>query len=151
MPELERLVPTPTQKIEILKLVYTEEAQALRFEVTTAQRLMTYFVTLELALGAWLAANPISGLLWRLVVFGLNATLGIILGRLMVLNYRRRKDVVDAQRGAIEALGLISEGEYLPGRVIHAWRYNASWKLGYLILMGFFCLAQSLPLFLWAK
>lgn len=49
---------TPEQKIDVLKLVYTEEAEALRFEIATAQRLMTYFASLELALGAWVVAVP---------------------------------------------------------------------------------------------
>ena len=38
------------EKIDVLKLVYTEEAEFLRFETTTAQRLVTHFGAIQLAL-----------------------------------------------------------------------------------------------------
>jgi hypothetical protein len=139
---------TPEQKIDVLKLVYTEEAEALRFEVSTAQRLMTYFATLELALGAWIVAAPIADLRSKWLLFGLNVLFSACVAFLIILNYRRRTEVVDAMRGAVEALGLLTEGEYLPGRPIHRWRYNASWKWGYIFLIALFCGAQALPIFL---
>jgi len=45
------------QKVDGWKLLYTEERGNSRFETTSAQKVMTYFGTVELALGAWIVAN----------------------------------------------------------------------------------------------
>jgi hypothetical protein len=138
---------TPEQKIDVLKLVYAEEAEALRFEVATAQRLVTYFVTVELALAAWVVTSSIPDRA-RVVLFVLNACFGVWVGLLVHRNYRRREDIVYALRAAVEALGLADAGEYLPSRPIHDYKYDSSWEWYYIWVIGFFCLAEIVPLFL---
>lgn len=141
---------TPEQKIDVLKLVYTEEGQNLRFETSTAQRLMTYFITVELALGAWVAsAHPFDERA-RWAVFLLNAAFGACIVILIVLNYRRRLEVVMPMRRALAALKLTEVGVYHPDEPIHVWKVNASWRKGYIWLVLLFCAAQALPLFLLA-
>lgn len=137
----------PEQQIEILKLVYTEEGQNLRFETETAQRLMTYFVTLELALGAWIASAGSLDEHARWAIFGLNAVFGLCVAILVRLNYRRRDEVVTPLRRALRALRLAEEGAYLSGEPIHAWEVNVSWQPGYRVLIALFCAAQALPLY----
>jgi hypothetical protein len=138
---------TPEQ-IEVLKLVYTEEGQNLRFETSTAQRLMTYFVTVELALGAWIASAGPLQVPARWTVFLLNLGFGACVAYLIVLNYRRRLEVVMPMRHALEALQLTAVGAYLPDRPIHSWKVNASWRNWYLVLVVLFCTAQAVPMYL---
>ena len=142
-----KLVLNEEQKVDVLKLVYTEEAEALRFEVATAQRLVTYFITVELALAAWAvtASIPIPA---RLVLFVLNAGFGLWVGQLIYLNYRRRDDVVNAMRGAVKALGLAHAGEYLTDGPVHDYKYDSSWEGHYIWVVVFFCVAESVPLLL---
>lgn len=136
------------QKLDVLRLVYSEEGENLRFETSTAQRLMTYFVTVELALGSWAAAAPIEDVLGRSSVFLLNIVFGICVARLIVLNYRRRTEVVTALRRALEGLKLATPEAFIPNRAVHEWKVNASWRNSYLGLILLFCSAQALPLFL---
>ena len=138
---------TSEQKIEILKLVYTEEGQNLRFETSTAQRLMTYFVTVELALGSWVAsADPFDNG-GRIAIFILNLVFGAFVTVLIVLNYRRRLEVVMPMRRALRALQLEERSAYLRDEPIHAWRVKASWRNWYIGMVVLFCAAQALPLF----
>lgn len=138
---------TPDQKIDVLKLVYTEEGQNLRFETTTAQRLMTYFVTVELALGAWIVSAGLLEASARWAIFLFNVAFGACIVILIVLNYQRRLEVVIPMRRALTALGLAEPGVFLAGEAIHAWKLKSSWRNWYIALITLFCTAQALPLF----
>lgn len=138
---------TPEQKIDVLKLVYTEEGQNLRFETATAQRLMTYFVTVELALGAWIVSAGLPDVGARWTIFLLNVAFGACIVVLIVLNYQRRLEVVLPIRRAVAALGLAKPGVFLTDEPIHAWNVKASWRNWYIALVTLFCAAQALPLF----
>lgn len=138
---------TSEQKIEILKLVYTEEGQNLRFETSTAQRLMSYFVTVELGLGAWVASADPFDHRARLAIFVLNLVFGAFIAVLIVLNYSRRLEVVIPMRRALRALQLEERSAYLRDDSIHSWEVNASWRNWYIGLVVLFCAAQALPLF----
>jgi hypothetical protein len=139
---------TPEQQIDVLKLVYSEEGQNLRFETSTAQRLMTYFVTVELALGAWVSSADPFDERGRWAIFLLKFAFGGCIVTLIVLNYRRRLEVVMPMRRALAALRLTEPGVYLQDEPIHAWKVNASWRNWYIGLVALFCVAQALPLFL---
>ena len=143
---------TDEQKIDILKLVYTEEGQNLRFETSTAQNLVRYFVTVELALAAWLTTSgAVTQPLSQGVLFGLNLLFGVCVGVLIWRNYQRRDEVVSPLRNALHALKLDAPDAYLPGSSIHTWEVNASWRNGYLFLIGLFCVAEALPIFFLSK
>ncbi len=139
---------TEEEKVDILKLVYTEEGNNLRFETTTAQNLIRYFITVELAFGAWITGFlNVPDLSHRWILFLLNILFGACVSILVFLNYRRRLEVVNPLRSAVEAMGLTKEGIYLPDTPIHSWKFNASWRNWYFFLIGLFCLAQALPIF----
>ena len=139
---------TPDQKIDVLKLVYTEEGENLRFETTTAQNLMRYFITVELALGAWVAGSralPDRHTQW--IVFLLNVLFCSCVAVLIIRNYVRRREIVTSLRNVLEALELTTAGAYLAAREIHSSRFNASWRNWYLLLIALFCGAQAVPIF----
>lgn len=131
-PTIPLVTMTPEQKIDVLKLVYTEEGQNLRFETSTAQRLMTYFVTVELALGAWVVSTDPFDERARWAIFLLNVAFGVCIVTLIVLNYRRRLEVVMPMRRALAALQLTQTGVYHQDEPIHAWKVNASWRNWYI-------------------
>jgi hypothetical protein len=140
---------TADQKIDVLKLVYTEEGENLRFETTTAQNLMRYFITVELALAAWIAGSgALVDATAKWIVFLLNLLFCGCVAILIIRNYLRRLEIVTPLRNALEALELTTPGTYLPEREIHSWRFNASWRNWYLALIALFCGAQALPIFL---
>jgi hypothetical protein len=138
---------TPEQRVDVLKLVVSEEGSNMRFETTTAQRLMTGFATVELGLGAWIVSNGPTKVSACWALFFLNWIFGAAVAMLIVLNYRRRDEVVGSLRTALRALRLADPGAYLPSEPIYVWKKSTSWRWPYLALTAFFCLAQIWPLF----
>jgi hypothetical protein len=127
--------------------VYAEQSAGLRFETESANKLMTGFVTLELALAAFLATHAPNGFLPGLGIFALNALLGFSAWEFIKRNYGRRSDIVDTLFNVSDALGLRQPGTYLSDRPINAEAFGHSWQdLHRRLILGF-CLIQALPIF----
>lgn len=132
--------------------VYKEEGENLRFEAKTAQDLVRYFLTVELALGAWLTTSgSVSQMPQQWIVFVLNTCFGLCVGVLLWRNYQRRGEVIGAIDNTLKALELNVPGRYRPEGVIHTLKHSASWLVVYLFLIVLFCAAEYLPVFFLAK
>ena len=62
-------------EFEALKVRYEDQVKLLRFMTQIDLRIFSGYMTLQLALAAWLAANPPSGIF---------ATIGILIVKVMV-------------------------------------------------------------------
>jgi hypothetical protein len=139
---------TDEQRFEALKLTAAEEATNLRFETTTAHTLVTAFATLELALAAWVVNSHGLTDCARYLLLALNAAFGVIIGRLIFLNYQRREGIAHTLDQVVSALDLRRSGAYLPGQVVWHGEFKSPWKWWYIGLIALFCCAQVVPLLL---
>lgn len=106
------------------------EALRYRFENQTEQlyrmtlidlRIFTGYITLQLALGAWIATHQpnIDSMVVRFGLLVIDAALSVIATALLYNNYRRRKEVVGTVNNCSEALGYEEAGVYLADRPLN--------------------------------
>jgi hypothetical protein len=76
-------------------------------------------ISLQLALGAWLATHEHTGLVPRIGVMLIDLVLMVVAGALLYNNYKRRAEVVAIVRNCNEALGYETEGVFLDGRTLN--------------------------------
>jgi hypothetical protein len=120
-------------EFEALSLRYQDQVELLRTMTQVDLRVFSGFLTLQLALGAWVSRNPPGGGLPRLGFLVLDLVLTGIAGKLLYNNYRRRKEVVGTLKNLNEALGFARPGVYLQDRAINAATTFRPWWWWYLI------------------
>ena len=110
----------PSQRFEALKMRYEDHVELLRFMTGLDLKLFSGVMTIQVALGSWLATKPIESattLVLFLALDGIIAAFGAVLLR---NNFLRRKEAVETLKNINLALGFTTRGFYLSDRAINA-------------------------------
>ncbi len=124
---------TDGQKFEALKLRYTDHVELLRFITKLDVQIFSGYITIQLALGAWLATHPINGILPKIGIILIDIVLAVIALKVLYNDYRRRTEVVGIIKNINEALNFNSAGVYLPGSPLNVETKRRPWFVWFLI------------------
>ena len=124
---------TDEQKFDALKLRYNDHVELLRFITKLDVQIFSGYITLQLALGAWLATNRPEDLISKIGIILIDFTLGTIAAKLLYNDYLRRKEIVAILRNLCEALGFRKTGYYLPDKAIDIDTQSRTWWWWYLL------------------
>ena len=118
---------TNDQKFEALKLRYADHAELLRFITKLDVQLFSGYITLQLALGAWLATHPINGIWPKIGVIVIDIVLAVIAYKLLWNDYKRREEVVGIIKNINDVLNFNKSGAYLSDSPINVQTETRSW------------------------
>lgn len=124
---------TNDQKFDALKIRYDDHVELLRFITKLDVQIFSGYITIQLALGAWLASNRPCGITPKLGIMLIDITLALIAGKLLFNDYQRRKEVVDIIRNICEAFGYTKTGIYLKDKAINIETHRRPWFWWFLI------------------
>jgi len=116
MPEMLR-----GHEFEALKSRFENQTELLHRMTLIDLQVFSGYISLQLALGAWLATHErdLIGLVPRIGVMLIDLVLMVIAGALLYNNHKRRAEVVAIVRNCNEALGYETEGVFLDGRTLN--------------------------------
>ena len=121
-------------EFEALKCRFEDQVELLHRLTLHDYRVFSGYITLQLALGAWVATqgtnlaagSPRTGLML------IDLALATIAGALLYNNYKRRKEVTDTVHNCSIALGYETTGVYLAGKTLNAPTKFRPWVPWYL-------------------
>lgn len=108
------------QEFEALKIKYADQVELLRFMTKLDIQIITGYLTVQLVLGAWVAARPIQGYLAELGLTVIDLGLAIVAFMLLFNHNKRRTEVVETVKNINEALGFDKPCIYLSGKAVNA-------------------------------
>ena len=108
---------TPDQRIELLKMKYEDHTEDLRFRTSYDFKLISGYVTLNVAVAAWLTKNPVTTPAHQAGFAALFVGLAICVLMLLQRNVRRRKAVVEIMHNINDALEFDKNGAYREGPI----------------------------------
>jgi hypothetical protein len=124
---------TGEQKFDALKLRYTDHVELLRSITKLDVQIFSGHITVQLALGAWLATHSINGYWPKIGVMLIHIVLATIASKLLYKDYLRRKEVVAIIKNINMALGFDSKGIYLPNISINVPTQTRPWFPWFLV------------------
>ncbi len=125
--ENKKMELTEEQKFEALKLRYTDHVELLRSITKLDVQLFSGYITIQLALGAWLASHPIDGNWPKIGIILIDIVLAVIASKLLWNDYKRREEVVGIIKNINEALNFNKIGAYLPDIPINVKTETRPW------------------------
>lgn len=123
---------TDDQKFEALKLRYTDHVELLRFMTKLDVQIFSGYITVQLALGAWIGSHPINGCWPKIGIILIDLVLAAIASKLLYNDFRRREEVVGIIRNINEALNFDTKGAYLPDKPINVETKTRPWFLWFM-------------------
>lgn len=107
------------KEFEALKMRYDDQVALLRFMTTFDFQIFGGFITLQAAVGSWLASHPIGSIWAQLGILVIDAV-AVLLSLKLLHNQHLRRQEVQATIGNInDALGFNESGVYLEGRSLN--------------------------------
>ena len=136
-------------EFKALSLRYQDHVELLRTMTHIDLRIFSGYITLQLAMGAWLATNRPSDFLVQIGLFLIDLVLAGIAAKLLYNNFRRRKEAVGTLKNINEALGYTETGVYLPEKSINVETTFRPWWYWYLV--GVFACVAGIALILFGQ
>ncbi len=124
---------TNEQKFEALKLRYSDHVELLRFMTKLDVQIFSGYITVQLALGAWIATHPIDGNWPKFGIILLDIVLAAVASKLLFNDFLRRKEVVGIIKNLNEALCFNVEGVYLPDKPINVETKTRPWFFWFML------------------
>jgi hypothetical protein len=115
----EMVGPFPDHDADVLITRFEQHAQQLRHLDLYDVKIAGGFLTVQLLLGSWFAANPIGGLRTRLLLIAIDAAFLIVCWMIIRASRARRQVARVIIQNINSALGLDRAGTYLPDRSIY--------------------------------
>jgi len=106
------------QKFQAALALFLDQAQVIRDLKQNDLQVVGGFITLQLALAAWLAEHPPMTFWGSLGLFGLSIILSFLSWKFLEKNHRRRAQVVDSLRNTKAALRLSQKEIYIKGAAL---------------------------------
>ncbi len=135
--EMEPLDLTPGQRFEALRMRYEDHVELLRMMTGLDLRLFSGVMAIQLALGGWLATNPVANWIPLAGVIALDGALAFIGTVLLRNNALRRKEAVATLKNVMTALGFYRDSFYVRGITINApggFRLWGPWYIGGIVV-----------------
>lgn len=123
---------TDDQKFEAMKLRYNDHVELLRFMTKLDVQIFSGYITIQLALGAWIASNPINGCLLKIGIILIDLVLAGIALKLLYKDFKRRNEVVGIIKNINNALNFDIKGAYLPDKSINVETKSRPWFLSFM-------------------
>ena len=116
MPEIFR-----GHEFEALRCRFENQTESLHRMTLIDLRVFSGYITLQLALGAWLATHQdkLAAVTAKTGLMIIDLALALIAGVLLFNSYKRRKEVAGIVRNCNRALGYETEGVYLHGEALN--------------------------------
>jgi hypothetical protein len=111
--------PFPDRDPDILITRFEQHAEQLRHLDIYDVKIAGGFLTVQLLLGSWFAANPIGGLETRLSLIVIDAAFFAVCWMIIRASRTRRREARTIMQNINVALGLDRVGTYLPDRSIY--------------------------------
>jgi len=114
------------------------QVELLKFQTTLDLRIFAGYITLQLALGSWIATHP-PGSLHSIVGLGvIDLALALLAGLILWRSYVRRGQVAQVVWRLNEALGFTEPDVYLSNRPLHEQKRFMPWLPYYIagIIIG---------------
>ncbi len=119
-PDVEPVALTPDQRFEALRMRYEDHVELLRVMTGLDLRLVSGVMAIQLALGGWLATNPVAEWLPLVGVLLLDGALAFIGAVLLHNNALRRREAIATLKNVMTALGFYRANFYVQGITINA-------------------------------
>ena len=120
-------------KFEALKLRYDDHVELLRFMTKLDVQIFSGYIAVQLALGAWLATNPVQGGWAKAGILLIDIVLAVIAAKLLYNDFKRRDEVVSIIKNINDALHFNTPGAYLPDKSINVPTKTRPWFLWFMI------------------
>jgi hypothetical protein len=118
---------------DALKLNYEQQVQNLRNITNIDFKVFGWFSSLQMALGGYMAEHALAlALRQRVGVAVMDASLAMLVGRVLVLSKKRRSEVVETLWNLNLALGYEDESRFIPGKKVNASTTFRPWLRWYL-------------------
>lgn len=126
---------------DALKTLFLDQVELLHRLTMVDLRIFSGYVTLQLAIGAWVAVNKVAidAFVVKVGLMIIDLGLMVIATALLYNNRKRREEVISTVKNCNQALGYEDEGVYLAGKKLNAKMTTRSWALWYYvaIILGF--------------
>jgi hypothetical protein len=122
--------------LDVLRMRYEDQVALIQKFTDIDLKIVTGYITLQMALGAWLSSWPIAADWSRRGMFVLDLTLASVAVVLLWASRRRRDEVVQTIRNINSALGLDAKGVYLLHKSINPKYKYRRWFGPYLAIIG---------------
>lgn len=131
-------------EFEALKTRYEDQVTLLRSITQLDSQLFTGYMTLQLALGAWLSSHPLTRLRMQVGLLLIDLTLCFITSWFLYGSYKRRLEIVTTIKNICDALGFTEKGIYLREKAINPETRLRAW--GYWYIAGVWVTAVGIVL-----
>ena len=131
--DVEPLSLSVEQRFEALRMRYEDHVELLRMMTGLDLRLFSEVMAVQLALGGWLASNPVKSWTPLVGLLILDAAIAFLGAVLLRNNAERRKEAVATLKNVMAALGFYREGFYVEGLTINAHGTFRLWGPWYMV------------------
>ena len=118
-------------EFDALKLRYEDQVGLLRSLTQFDFKIFVAFFTLQLVMGGWLSANPISSCTVRVGLAVIDVVLAALSVKLLHNQHCRRQEVADTIKNINTALGFDEPGVYIPGSPLNPPYKRRYWFMWY--------------------
>jgi hypothetical protein len=119
-------------EFEALKMRYEDQVTLLRSITQLDAQLFTGYITLQLALGAWLSSHPITKLGMQIGLLLIDLVLCFITSKFLFSSHKRRLEIVITIKNICEALGFTEKGIYIEDKAINPQTRLRAWGYWYI-------------------
>jgi len=120
-------------EFEALKMRYEDQVTLLRSLTQFDFKIFVAFFTLQLVMGSWLSANPVSSCAVRIGLAVIDVVLAALSVKLLHNQHCRRQEVADTIKNINTALGFDEPGVYLPSSPLNPRYKRRYWFKWYLV------------------
>jgi hypothetical protein len=128
---------TPEQRFEAALARFQDHTEVLRAMTGFDLQIFGGYITVQLALGAWLGEHPPQEWRHALGLFVVDVVLSALAAKLLFNNYMRRKEVVASLGRVLEFLQFRQAGEYLPEKTLDVPTVFRPWWWWYMVGVAF--------------
>ena len=118
-------------EFESLKMRYEDQVDLLRSLTQFDFKIFVTFFTLQLAMGGWFSANPVSSCTVRIALATIDIVLAALSVKLLHNQHCRRQEVADTIKNINKALGFDEPGVYLEGAALNPLYTRRYWYRWY--------------------
>ncbi|MBB6431377.1 hypothetical protein [Algisphaera agarilytica] len=138
---------TAEQKFDALKMRYEDHVELLRYMTALDLKIFSGVITIQVAVGSWLATSPISNGVTLTLLVCLVAILCASGAILLHFSAKRRIEARDTLKNINEALGFTKDGAYAPDLTINAKEQSQLWGPWYTLAIAIGLIGLTLVAF----
>lgn len=127
------LILNDANKYDALKMRYKDQVELLRNIANNDLRIFSGYLTLQVALGAWLTTNRPTETIYGIGLMVIDVMLAFIVSMLLYYDSKRRNEVVKTVKNINSVLGFEIPDMYQQGITINAPTKYKPWFIPYIV------------------